>query len=72
MAKKLEELYNEDKLKEAEDEIMAMARRVRVRKEDVVLAAWKMGKDLVWAQLERDLRYKREKEKEELPKIPPL
>lgn len=61
MAKKLEELYNEDKLKEAGGEMVAMAERVGVRKEDVVLAAWKMAKDLVWVQLVRDLRYKKEK-----------
>lgn len=60
MTKKLEELYSDDKLKEAGDEIMAMANRSGVRKEDVVFAVWKMAKDLVWAQLERDLRYKKE------------
>ena len=63
MTKKLEELYKEAKLKEGGDEIKAMAERVGVRKEDVVLAAWKMGKDLVWVQLVRDLRYKKEEEK---------
>lgn len=60
MTKKLEELYSDDKLKEAGDEIMAMANRSGVRKEDVVFAAWKMAKDLVWAKLKRDLRYKKE------------
>ena len=60
MTKKLEGLYKEAKLKEGEDEIKAMAERSGVTKEDVIFAAWKMGKDLVWAQLERDLRYKKE------------
>lgn len=63
MTKEPEELYKEDKLKEAGEEIVAMAERFGVRKEDVVFAVWKMGKDLVWAQLERDLRYKKEEEK---------
>ena len=60
MTKKLEGLYKEAKLKEGEDEIKAMAERSGVTKEDVIFAAWKMAKDLVWAQLERDLRYKKE------------
>ena len=63
MTKKREELYSEDKLKEAGDEIMAMAERVGVTKGDVIFAAWKMAKDLVWVQLVRDLRYKKEEEK---------
>lgn len=63
MAKKLEELYEEANLKEAGEKIAAMANRLGVSKEDVVFAVWKMGKDLVWAQLERDLRYKKEEEK---------
>ena len=63
MTKEPEELYKEDKLKEAGDKIVVMAERFGVRKEDVVFAVWKMGKDLVWAQLERDLRYKKEEEK---------
>ena len=64
MTKKPEKLYKEARLTEAGIEIMAMAERSGVTKEDVIFAAWKMAKDLVWAQLERDLRYKREKEKE--------
>ena len=63
MTKKREELYEEDTLKEAGDKIAAMANRFKVRKEDVIFAVWTMGKDLVWAQLERDLRYKKEEEK---------
>ena len=63
MTKKPVKLYKEAKLKEGGDEIKAMAERVGVRKEDVVLAAWKMAKDLVWVQLVRDLRYKKEEEK---------
>lgn len=61
--KKLEELYKEAKLKEAGDEIMAMANRFKVRKEDVVFAVWKIAKDVVCAQLKMDLRYKKEEEK---------
>ena len=38
MTKKREELYEEANLKEAGDEIMAMANRFGVRKEDVVFA----------------------------------
>ncbi len=56
------ELYKEAKLKEAGDAIIAMANRFGVRKEDVVLAAWKIARGTVWAQLERDLRYKGEEE----------
>ena len=63
MIKKLEELYEEANLKEVGDEIMAMANRFGVRKEDVIRAVWKIAKDMVWAQLERDLRYKKEDEK---------
>ena len=63
MTKKREELYEEDKLKEAGVEMVAMADRFGVRKEDVVFAVWKMGKDMVCAQLERDLRYKHLREK---------
>lgn len=64
MTKKPEELYSEAKLKEAGDEIVAMANRFGVTKEDVIFAAWKIAKDVVWAQLERDLRYKKEEEKQ--------
>lgn len=63
MAEEPKELYEEDKLKEAGDEIAAMANRFGVRKEDVVFAAWKIAKDVVWAQLKKDLRYKKEDEK---------
>lgn len=55
-----ESLYKEDKLKEAGDEIKAMGERFGVTKEDVIAAAWKMAKDAIWAQLERDLQYKKE------------
>ena len=65
MTKKIEELYKEDKLKEVGDEITVMASRFKVRKEDVVFAAWKIAKGTVWARLERDLRYKKEKKEGE-------
>ena len=58
-----EELYEESEIKAGDDGIKAMAERFKIRKEDVVFAMWKMGKDLVWAQLERYLRYKKEEEK---------
>ena len=62
MAKKVVELYEKEKLKVADNEIAAMAKRFNIRKDDVVFAVWKMGRDSVWAQLTLDLK---EKEKEE-------
>lgn len=59
MAKKLEDLYNKDKLKEAGDEIVVMAERLGVRKEDVISAVWAISKDSVWAKLEQDLKEKK-------------
>ena len=64
MTKKPEDLYNEANLKEAGDEITSMANRFKVRKEDVVLAVWKMGKNLVWAKLEQDVKEKKRKDDE--------
>ena len=61
MAKKLEELYNKAKLKEAGDEITAMAERFEIRKEDVLFAVWAISKDSVWAKLEQDLKEKKRK-----------
>ena len=63
MTKKLEELYSEDKLKEADDEIVAMAERFGIRKEDVIHAVWAGGKDTVWAKLTMDLKEKKEARK---------
>ena len=63
MMKKLEELYEEDKRKEIWGEIKAMAERFGVTETDVVLAAWKIAKDTIHAQIRMDLRYKKEKEK---------
>ena len=59
MTKEPEELYKEDKLKEAGDEIVAMANRFGVRKEDVVFAVWAIAKDSVWAKLALDLKEKK-------------
>lgn len=66
MAKKVVELYEEEKQNEADNEIAAMAKRFKVRREDVVFAVWKMGKDSVWAKLEQDVKErKRQVTKEE-------
>ena len=62
--KKPEELYNKAKLKEAGDEIKAMAERFEIRKEDVIFAVGAISKDSVWAKLEEDLKEKkRQKDK---------
>jgi hypothetical protein len=60
MVKERVELYEEEKLNVVDDEIAAMAKRFNVRKEDVVFAVWKMGKDSVWAKLTLDLKEKKE------------
>lgn len=60
--KKIEELYEENIGAVLDNEVAAMAKRFKVRKEDVVFAAWKIAQDTVWAKLAFDLK---EKEKEE-------
>ena len=63
MGKERVELYEEENLNAADDEIAAMAKRFNVRKDDVVFAVWKMGKSSVWAKLALDLKYKKEEGK---------
>ena len=47
MTKKPEELYEEDKLNAAGDEITAMANRFGVTKEDVIYAVWVIAKGVL-------------------------
>ncbi len=59
-----EELYEEAEIKVGDDGIKAMAKRFRVRKEDVIFAVWVIAKDSVWAKLAFDVKEKkRQKDK---------